>query len=80
MLTLKARGELIEGSLDELREELYLTHRTIQYVIDTLWELDGIPSINKVHQMFYKLLRKQGFQSTPSKANIQVRIINRKIS
>jgi len=63
MLTLKARGELVEGSIEELREELYLTRRAIQYVIDCLWELDKLPSINQLHQMFYKVLREQGFRA-----------------
>jgi len=63
MLTLKARGVLVDGSLWELREELYLTRRAIQYVIDALWELDKLPTINQTHQMFYKTLRKQGFRA-----------------
>ena len=63
MLTLKARGELIEGSLEELREELYLTCRATQYIVDCLWELDKLPSINLLHQMFYKILRSQGFRA-----------------
>ncbi len=62
-LTLKARGELVEGSLEELREELYLTRRATQYIIDCLWELDKLPTINQVHQMFYKILRGQGFRA-----------------
>jgi len=63
MLTLKARGELVEGSLEELREELYLTRRATQYVIDVLWELDKPPTLNQLHQMFYKILRDQGFRA-----------------
>ncbi len=63
MLTLKAQGILVEGSLEELHEELYLTRRAIQYVIDALWELDKLPSINQAHQIFYKMLRKQGFRA-----------------
>ena len=63
MLTLKAQGVLIEGSLEELREELYMTRRATQYVIDALWELDKLPTLNQVHQMFYKLLRRQGFRA-----------------
>ncbi len=62
-LTLKAGGELLEGSLSGLREELYLTRRAIQYIIDALWELDKLPSLNQLHQMFYKLLRQQGFRA-----------------
>ena len=63
MLTLKTRGELVEGSPNELYEELYLTRRAIQYVIDALWELDKTPSLNQIHQMFYKTLRVQGFRA-----------------
>ena len=63
ILTLKAQGKLIEGSLGELREELYLARRAIQYVIDALWELDKLPSINQTHQIFYKILRKRGFRA-----------------
>ena len=67
MLTLKAQGALIEGSLEELREELYLTRRAAQYIIDRLWELDKIPSINQLHQAFYKLLRNQVFRAHQAK-------------
>ncbi len=63
MLTLKAQGVLVEGSLEELREELYLIRRATQHVIDCLWELDKLPSINQAHQMFYKILREQGFRA-----------------
>jgi len=63
MLTLKAQGKLVDGSLEELREELYITRRTTQYIIDALWELDKLPTLNQCHQMFYKLLRKQGFRA-----------------
>ncbi len=63
MLTLKARGELVEGSLNELREELYLTRKAIQYIVDALWELDKLLTLNQLHQMFYKMLRNQGFRA-----------------
>ena len=59
MLTLRARGVVVEGSLNALREELYLTRRATQHIIDALWELDKLPTLNQIHQMFYKLLRKQ---------------------
>ncbi len=67
MLTLKAQGVLIEGSLEELREELYFTQRVTQHVIDALWELDKLPRINQAHQMFYKILREQGFRAHQAK-------------
>ncbi len=63
MLTLKAQGVLLNGLLNELREELYMTRRAIQYIIDALWELDKIPSRNQCHQMSYKILRSQGFRA-----------------
>ena len=59
MLTLKAQGEL--------REELYLTRRATRYVVDALWELDKLPSINQLHQMLYKILRKQRFRAHQAK-------------
>ncbi len=67
MLTLKAQGVLIEGSLEELREELYLTRRAVQYIVDCLWELDKLPTINQAHQMFYRMLRQQGFRAHQAK-------------
>ncbi len=63
MLTLKAQGVLVKGSPEELREELYLIRRATQHIVDTLWDLDKLPSINQLHQMFYKILRKQGFRA-----------------
>ncbi len=63
MLTLKAQGVLVDGSINELREELYLTRRATQYIVDALWELDKLPSINQLHQMFYGVLRAQGFRA-----------------
>ncbi len=67
MLTLKAQGILVSGSLNELREELHPIRRTTQYIIDVLWELDKLPSINQVHQMFYKILRRKGFRAHQAK-------------
>ena len=67
MLTLRAWGVVVEGSLNALREELYLTRRATQHIIDALWELDKLPTLNQIHQMFYKLLRKQGFRAHQAK-------------
>ena len=67
ILTLRAQGVLVEGSISELREELYLTRRAVQYIVDCLWELDKLPSLNQLHQMFYKTLREQGFRAHQSK-------------
>jgi putative transposase len=67
MLALKARGVLLEGSLNELREELYLAREAIQHIIDVLWELDKLPTLNQAHQMFYEILRSQGFRAHQAK-------------
>jgi len=67
MLTLKARGVLVDGSINELREELYLARRATQHIIDCLWELDKLPTISQAHQLFYELLRKQGFRAHHAK-------------
>ncbi len=67
ILTLKAQGVLTKGSINEMREELYLIRRAIQYIIDALWELDELPSTNQCHQMFYKLLRMQRFRAHQAK-------------
>ncbi|OYT56622.1 MAG: hypothetical protein B6U76_03115 [Desulfurococcales archaeon ex4484_217_2] len=66
-LTLKAQGGLVDGSLEELREELYLTRKTTQHIIDCLWKLGELPTLNQVHQLFYKLLRNQGFRAHQAK-------------
>lgn len=63
LLTLKAQGELIEGSIEELREEPYLTRTATQYLIDFLWEADRLPTLNQLHHAFYKQLRSQGFRA-----------------
>ncbi len=40
-----------------------MTRRATQYIIDALWELDKLPTINQCHQMFYRILRRQGFRA-----------------
>ena len=67
LLTLKAQGILMDGSLDELREELYFVRKATQYVVDCLWELDKLPTVNQLHQMFYGILREQGFRAHQAK-------------
>ena len=67
VLTLKARGKLVDGDLYELWSELYRAREAVQRVIDALWELDKLPTLNQAHQMFYKILRKQGFRAHQAK-------------
>ncbi len=67
LLTLKAQGILTNGSVSDLREELYLVCRATQQIIDFLWKFDKLPNLNQVHQMFYKMLRRQGFRAHQAK-------------
>ncbi len=66
-LALKARAILVDGDLHELFAELWLARREIQRVIDALWELDKLPTLNQAHQMFYKTLRGKGFRAHQAK-------------
>ncbi|BES81013.1 hypothetical protein [Pyrodictium abyssi] len=47
--------------------ELRLARREIQRIIDALWELDELPTLNQCHQMFYKTLRSRGFRAHQAK-------------
>ena len=44
-----------------------MSRKTVQYIIDCLWELDKLPSINQLHQMFYRMLRERGFRAHQAK-------------
>lgn len=66
-LTLKAQAKIIKGDIQQLRGELYLTKYWTQRIIDTLWNFPKPPKLNQVHQLFYNLLRKQGFRAHQAK-------------
>ena len=66
-LTLKASAELIEGDMQEFREELFLTKYWMQKAVDVLWKFPKPPKLNQVHQLFYEPLRKQGFRAHQAK-------------
>ncbi len=66
-LALKARAVLVEGDPYELFAELWLARREMQRIIDTLWELDKLPTVSQAHQMFYKALRDKGFRAHQAK-------------
>jgi putative transposase len=66
-LALRAQAILVEGSLYGLFSELWLARREMQRIINALWELDRLPSLNQAHQMFYKGLREKGFRAHQAK-------------
>jgi len=35
----------------------------VQYIVDSIWELERIPSAKQLHKMFYNELRRQGFRA-----------------
>ena len=48
-------------------EKNYHARRAAQYIIDCLWELDKLPTLNQLHQMFYEILRNKGFRAHQAK-------------
>ena len=67
-LSLKARTVLIEGELNDLLWDMFVYRYTLQKVVDALWELDKLPTLNQCHQMFYKTLRERyGFRAHVAK-------------
>ena len=66
-LALRARTILVEGDLYDLYAELWLAKREMQRIIDVLWELDRLPTLNQAHQMFYRTLRGKGFRAHQAK-------------
>jgi len=60
---LKAEAEVVEGDVRELLWDLAVYRYALQRVVDTLWELDGIPKKSQAHQMFYGMLRSYGFRA-----------------
>jgi len=60
---LKARAEVIEGSVNDLLWDLAVHRYTLQKVINALWELDKLPKKSQVHQLFYPVLRSYGFRA-----------------
>ena len=66
-LALRARTILVEGDLYDLYAKLWLAKREMQRIIDVLWELDRLPTLNQAHQMFYRTLRGKGFRAHQAK-------------
>ena len=51
------------SSLHKLVEFLRTYRDWTQYVINEIWGLNHIPSMKKLHNRFYKMLRRQGFRA-----------------
>jgi transposase, IS605 OrfB family, central region len=60
---LRAEAEVVEGNPNDLLWDLTLYRHAMQRVVDTLWDLDEIPSRSQVHQLFYQVLRNYGFRA-----------------
>jgi len=68
-LTLKAQAVLVEGDIQQLREELFFTKYWTQRIVDFLWQFPKkqLPKLNQVHQLFYNQLRQQGIRAHQAK-------------
>ena len=67
IVALKSKAILVSGSFYDLFVELWKIREATQKIIDALWCLDRIPSLNQVHKMFYNLLRQEGFRAHQAK-------------
>ncbi len=67
-ITLKAKVILVGGNLNDLLWDMFVYRYVLQKVVDALWELDKLPTLNQCHQMFYKTLREcYGFRAHVAK-------------
>jgi putative transposase len=60
---LKAVVEVVEGNVNDLLWDLLLYRYAMQRVVDTLWDLDKVPSRSQAHRMFYQMLKSHGFRA-----------------
>ncbi len=58
-IALKAEAEVVEDSLNDLLWDMNVYRYAVQRIVDTLWELDKLPTLNQAHQLFYRVLREQ---------------------
>jgi putative transposase len=52
-----------KGGEAPLTQFLKLYRDAVQYVVDGIWSLDGVPSEESLHKMFYSELRRLGFRA-----------------
>jgi len=60
---LKCKAIVIEGSFNDLKEFLWIWRDRVQWIIDLIWNLKKIPTLNQLHQWFYNILRSHGFRA-----------------
>ncbi len=60
---LRAKAEVINGSISDLLWDLTIYRYALQKVVDALWDLDRIPKRSQLHQLFYSMLRGYGFRA-----------------
>jgi hypothetical protein len=63
LATAKIEAVAPEGGESILIQFLKLYRDAIQYIVDGIWFLDGAPSEEKLHKMFYSELRRLGFRA-----------------
>ncbi len=64
LITLKCRAITENGhDFERLRAFLYNFSSAVQRIIDIIWNLDKVPTINQLHQLFYNKLRKCEFRA-----------------
>ncbi len=60
---LKCKVAVIEGSFNDLKEFLWLWRDRTQWIINIIWNLKKIPTLNQLHQWFYNILRSHGLRA-----------------
>ncbi|NPA70549.1 MAG: IS200/IS605 family element transposase accessory protein TnpB [Crenarchaeota archaeon] len=61
--TLKCRTVIERGRAEDLLEFLVLWRDRVQWIVDLIWNLPKVPSESQLHQLFYNILRQQGFRA-----------------
>ena len=60
-----ARVEAVapEGGEALLIQFIKMYRNAVQHIVDEIWSLDGVPSEESLHKMFYAELRRLGFRA-----------------
>jgi len=61
--TVKVEAVAPEGGKGLLLEFLRAYRDVVQYIVDEIWGLKKVPSVKKLHEMFYNRLVKLGFRA-----------------
>jgi putative transposase len=63
LATAKVEAAAPEGGEALLTQFIKMRRGAVQCVVDRIWSLDGVPSEESLHKMFYSELRRQGFRA-----------------